>query len=201
MPFFHVPPELAEEYAEFGGDDFDPATLPGATDPDRVVDGKGFAFGDEFVEGDRFNPAGLTGIASLVLDRLRKREVTAVRVKYDGGYEGFAHFDAALTPDGEVPAKTLVEEWAAVGFADDVRALPAADGQTHAAEYLRGLKDDARVVDAALFEIADAVAGAMLTDGFGTGEYEMFGAILADLTIGALTDLRDAEPPENGGVV
>ena len=49
-------------------------------------------------------------------------------------------------------------------------------------------------------EFADALARRFLGEGYGTGEYEMFGAFEADLATGTLTDLPDADPP-TGGVV
>ncbi|WP_207622077.1 hypothetical protein [Alienimonas californiensis] len=166
----HVPAEMAEEY---GGD---PAQLPGGANPDQIVAGKGFDYfggGEELVQASSFDPASLefdgTPLSGLIA-KLKSLGYAAVRVKYDGGYdEGFAHFDAALAPDG--------------------------DGDPPAAVAARLSPEDGD-----LEELAEGLTVCLLGDYYGTGEYEMFGAFLADLATGALTDLKDAEPHEHAVV-
>ncbi|NNJ24930.1 hypothetical protein [Alienimonas chondri] len=170
MPYLHVPAGIAEEY------DSDPEDLPGAVDPDKTVAGKGFDYYDGpegLVQGESFDPATLDfegDDMSGLVTKLRSLGYSDVRIQYDGGWdEGFAHFDAALAPDGT-----------------------ADDAATVAGRLTKG--------DGDLDELAHALAVSLLMEGYGTGEYEMFGAFTADLATGALTDLKDAEPHEHAVV-
>ena len=168
MPYLHISPDYAEEYG------IDPEELPGAVNPDKTVAGKGFAYDTSMALGPgTFDPATLdfegTNVSGLIA-ALRDAGYAAVRVQYDGGYdEGFAHFDAAVKPDG------------------------TADGAAAVRTVVDGQGD--------LDELAYALAVRLLEEGFGTGEYEMFGAFLADLSTGKLTDLKDAEPHEHSSVM
>ncbi|MFH5803972.1 hypothetical protein [Alienimonas sp. DA493] len=105
----HVPAEMAEEYGD------DPAQLPGGANPDKIIAGKGFDYyggGEGLTRGSSFDPASLdfdgTPLSGLIA-KLRSLGYSAVRIQYDGGWdEGFAHFDAALAPEGTADdAKTV----------------------------------------------------------------------------------------------
>ena len=152
---------------------------------DRTVAGKGFYYDGEFVFGSpRFAPGKLDAAdAGPALGWLRELGATAVRAKYDGGCdEGFAYLASAETADGTLSIDDLIARWSAGG---KVTELPPPAHPAHTEEdRFRWVAD----------EFADALARRFLGEGYGTGEYEMFGEFVADLRTGTFTDLRDAEP-------
>jgi hypothetical protein len=128
------------------------------------------------------------GKASRVIyEAMRAAGATAFRVRYDGGYdEGFAHPDAVTFGGGDVrPAARVIEELTGPDLverlkrsADPDRAAPPGKAVTYAFD-----------------EFAHELASKLLGAGYGTGEYELYGAFTADLTSGEITDDPEAKRP------
>ena len=134
--------------------------------------------------------------AQIVLRELQNHGVTSVRCRYDGGGdEGFAHFETAFV--GTTPKSVL----------ETAQMLPALGeiapernfGDSHvifmrcyySLDQFESLTPQQRI-QFALDYLAYALASKLLGEGFGTGEYSMFGAFRADLTSGEIVD----EPTE-----
>ena len=107
----------------------------------------------------------------------RAAGVGRVLIRYDGGNdEGFTHFEALEMADGS----RLTSQDARAS--DIVRAAIEATGDksdTHSLEKYGYL------------EILDDAVAAFLGPGFGTGPYEMFGAITVDCEACTITDEKD----------
>jgi len=57
-----------------------------------------------------------------------------------------------------------------------------------------GSLPDPKKLDHILFDLCNEWASMLLGEGFGTGEYSMYGAFTVDLETCAITDDRDADP-------
>lgn len=91
-------------------------------------------------------------------------------IRYDGGNDqGFAYLDHCVFKDGSVRD--------ARGLASDLKANGAA-----------AFPDPGTLAD----DVACQWAARLLGEGFGTGEYQMYGAFWIDLDSGLLTDDPDA---------
>jgi hypothetical protein len=55
---------------------------------------------------------------------------------------------------------------------------------------------DRAIVADALNDLAHEIASVLLGEGFGTGEYQLYGAFTADLKSGAITDDAKAKRPK-----
>ncbi len=153
-----------------------------------------------------FDPARLTQVAAAIHAALVARGVTRFRLTYDGGHdEGFAHADAVWFGDGDRrSAGDVADEWA--GDTALSAVLDTAARHRHAEmaarytwmanqAYSPGEDTPRQIVHAALDELAQAVAGSLLGDGFGTGEYSIYGACVDDLHTNAVIDEPSASPP------
>lgn len=143
-----------------------------------------------------FDAEKLDAQAQIVLRALRDIGVSSVRCHYDGGGdEGFAHFDTAFfddTPKSMSEIAPMLPALAEITPEDRINEGYVIFMGCH---YLGGQFDSLTPqhrVEAALDYLAYCLASKLLGDGFGTGEYSMFGAFHADLTSGAIHD----EPTE-----
>ena len=147
-----------------------------------------------------FDPANLSAWAAAALSVLRDLGIVRFRVRYDGGHdEGFAHADAGWSADGvgRPIGRIVADVTATAAHVDALRAAfgvgsPASPaGPTH---YYANLSPD-ELVAAALDELGNEMVSCLLGDGYGTGEYSMYGELTADLTTGTLTDEPAAPRP------
>jgi hypothetical protein len=108
----------------------------------------------------------------------RAAGVRRVLMRYDGGNdEGFTHFEALEMTDGSCLAK------------QDIRARNVVRA---AVEATTGDKPDTDGFEKyGYLEILDDAAVAFLGPGFGTGPFEMFGAITIDCEACTITDEKD----------
>jgi hypothetical protein len=190
MPFIRNDPEMYDEIASELGDEL----------PEGMERPSG-EFEYESAEA-RFKPEKLSPIAKLTLDAMRALAATRFRVRYDGGYdEGFSHPDAVGTADGLLDAQAFADEkLASEAFSSQVRASaqaqqpPGVWGGGSGSDWYRQASDQ-QVARSALDELAHALATRLLGDGFGTGEYQLYGAFTADLRSGEITDDQDVAKP------
>jgi hypothetical protein len=119
----------------------------------------------------------------------RTAGVRRVLIRYDGGNdEGFTHFEALEMADGSC----LTRQDA--GVHDLVRAATEAMGDK---VYLDDFEKHGYL------DMLDDAAVAFLGPGFGTGPYEMFGAITIDCEACTMTDEKDPDrtfPSEAKGI-
>ena len=146
-----------------------------------------------------FDVTTLAPLVAKVLTAMRASGAVAFRVRYDGGHdEGFAHAEAVEMADGSnLSIDALVQKLADPKQAAELRAAAAVPGASHwhqAEQYYANLTDE-QVVRSALDELADAITISLLGQGSGTGEYSMYGAIVANLKTGAIADDPDAPRP------
>ena len=185
MPYIRVDPETYDEIVE---------ELDGEDLPNGLGERPSGDFEYE-AAAERFEPADLGEASRLTLAALRDMGATGFRVRYDGGYdEGFSHPEAVLFDLREGSIDAVAADLAAAGFADRLRADPKL-----LERYVYYLKPDsapATVAKTGLDELAHDLASKLLGDGYGTGEYELYGAFTADLRTGDLTDDPDATKPD-----
>lgn len=183
MPYFHF-------YGE-SGDSGD-----GATDqpsPDS-------AFRYEPLSS-HFKAEDVDGVAAVALGLIRAAGVGRMRVRYDGGNdEGFAHADD-MWINGE--RKSLGEVLNLVTTPANVEAIRVAAGgpdtsQWYKADNFHRRAEPRRFISNVLDELADLIVTELLGSGYGTGEYEMYGALIIDLETGEINDDPDAERPAGG---
>ena len=133
----------------------------------------------------QFSPEKLEGTARLVFDVLRGLEATAIQGRYDGGGdEGFAHFEEAIVHAKRIGLKELAHQ-----LADGPLGDVPDDSWISPASYLEALSRSERAKEA-LDWFAFALATCLLGQGYGTGEYSMYGLFHADLTTGRLIDIQ-----------
>ena len=147
-----------------------------------------------------FDPADLSPAAAAAYAMLREVGLVRFRVRYDGGHdEGFAHADGGRTADGtDWPADRLVAELATPERIGALRSAlhqepPGASSNWPPDHYAE--LDAASVARDVLDALGDEMASCLLGQGYGTGEYSMYGAFTADLTTGTLSDEPDAPLP------
>ncbi len=152
-------------------------------------------------EPQPFDPAALSAAASAAYELLRANGIVRFRVRYDGGHdEGFAHADAGWSADGYGrPIERIVADLTDSEQAEAVRAAFRA-GPVQAspamAEYYARLTP-AELLRGAIDDLANEMVACLLGNGYGTGEYSMYGEVTADLTTGTLTDEPAAgRPPD-----
>jgi hypothetical protein len=132
--------------------------------------------------------------ARLILEALRGAGATAFRVRYDGGFdEGFSHADAVLFGARQASAdealrKVLSDATLISALREAMKKQPWSAGRAET-------EPDAGVLRDALDELAHEIASTLLGDGFGTGEYQLYGALSADLKTGEITDDAKASRP------
>lgn len=115
---------------------------------------------------------------ALMAEALRANGVGKVLLRYDGGNdEGFTHFEALEMADGRRLTNSDAEAIKAIGAA--IKAVHGDSGDTSDFQKYGYL------------EILDDAAVAFLGPGFGTGPYEMYGAITIDCEACKMTDEDD----------
>jgi hypothetical protein len=173
MPYLRMDLDSYDEMASELGDDFPLGDRPSG----------GFEY--ESAEG-KFNWAKLEPGARVIRDALLAAGAERFRVRYDGGFdEGFAHPDLLYFGDRQRGAKEVCEQLATPELLAQLQQSGpsfADAGGTQAALY-------------ALDELAHQLASRLLGDGYGTGEYELYGAFTADLKTGEIVDHEDVEKP------
>jgi hypothetical protein len=131
----------------------------------------------------RYSPETLEPPARAVHDALRTMGITIVRCHYDGGGdEGFADFREAIR-DGEVIGLESLCEQLKEGPVGDVPEK----SWIYPDSYLAGLSRIDRVRQT-LDHFAFGLASQLLGEGYGTGEYTMYGDFRADLRTGEIAD-------------
>ena len=173
MPFIRGDAEMFDEILS----EVDPDDLP-----------EGFADkrpGDEF-EYEKaeatFTSKKLERVAKFVHQTLLDMGATEFRVRYDGGYdEGFAYPEYVVIGKEKRPVAKLV--------ADFKKLIPQirAESKKGRSDYLKDIVDK-QVSEYAIDQLAHELASLLLGEGYGTGEYELYGAFTADLKSGKITD-------------
>jgi hypothetical protein len=136
--------------------------------------------------------------ARAVYDALVGAGATQFLVKYDGGYdEGFSHPAAARFGEQEHSIEAVAKQLANPKLVK--RLVEAAGGSSawgNASEmYAKASEHEA--VRYGLEELAHELASRLLGDGFGTGEYQLYGEFTADLKTGKITDHKDVQKPKD----
>jgi hypothetical protein len=120
---------------------------------------------------------------------LRKVGVRRFYCRYDGGHdEGFSRLDRAEMANGErLDADALSRRLTEAGLLDKIYAAGLMRPSAHFSdqELLRQFLDD---------WLANEWAIMLLGDGYGTGEYSMYGAFTVDLEACTIVDDRNADP-------
>jgi hypothetical protein len=141
----------------------------------------------------KLKPKDLGARGKLIADALRAAGASAFRVRYDGGFdEGFSHADAILFDQRARTTKAVLKEISSPTLIAALREAFKKD--KWAADWLK-TASDLEVIQNALDELAHAIASTLLGDGFGTGEYQLYGALTADLKTGEITDDEKARRP------
>lgn len=158
---------------------------PRATTPERKIEiGSDEWIANFHAEQKRKAEESLTRIA-IAAAAFREAGVRRILLRYDGGNdEGFTHFEAFEMAD----ARRLTRESREAQNVVAAAARTLGDGQATWAFKEIGHLD-----------LLDDAAIAFLGPGFGTGPYEMYGAITIDLEACTMTDESDASrafPPD-----
>jgi hypothetical protein len=191
MPFIRIDLDAYDEVLE----ELDPEELPPGIKESRPS-GK---FEYERASGS-FETAALGPVARLMVGTLVVAGGTELRVRYDGGYdEGFAHPDAVLVGTEWRPAAELLAELATPELITRIREAASRDSMWGNASVLYAEAEPAQAATYALDELVTELATRLLGQGFGTGEYELYGAFTANLLTGQLVDDPHAEKPEQIG--
>lgn len=134
---------------------------------------------------------------SVMVPALRQLEGRRVHCVYDGGNdEGFSWFGSLETPDGKLSLDELCTRLAGTGLVDKLRQ---ADWLHQSPDHPR---DEAEVIrDVLEYSLPEEWAVLLLGEGFGTGEFSMYGAFTVDLEILTIRDDRDASVPKNGNIL
>lgn len=188
MPYQRVDSEMFDEIVN----EVDPEDLPDGF-ADKRPSG---AFEYESAEAT-LKPAKLGPVAKAVRDALVKIGATKLKVRYDGGYdEGFSHPDQLIFGDTRRDAKSFGKEFGTAELVAAVRDASKKGSPRHVTDFY-SKSDDKAVATNALEQLADEYASTLLGDGFGTGEYQLYGAFTADLVSGEIVDHKDVEKPAN----
>ena len=115
-------------------------------------------------------------------------------MRYDGGYdEGFAHPDVLLFGKKRRIAADVLRELTSSKLVARIREAAGRESRWGNATQLYAGAAPAQAATYALDELAGELAAKLLGDGFGTGEYELYGAFTADLKTGDLVRRNDDE--------
>lgn len=183
MPFIRVDVEAFDEMMEEVGDE-----LP----PEMAAQRPSGEFEYQSAEAT-FDPAEFEPTTRLVYDALVAKGVTSFRVSYDGGYdEGFAHAQSFEINGRTVAADDMAEQIGDSGLVKQVRAL--AEKQQY--NPFQNEPDDL-AAKYTLDELAHVLASQLLGDGYGTGEYELYGAFTANFASHAIVDDPKATKPDS----
>lgn len=188
MPYMYFDEEAFDEDFDEEGDEERDEESDGESDEEVAEEKKNFTY--EPPESTQFAVSALETLPALVLGGLKRAGVSKVRIRYDGGYdEGFAHFEFALI------AGRKSDRMATVKLLDGLSAQIKSASADSGISYMVS-QEPARANEYALDEFAHALASQLLGDGYGTGEYELYGAFTADLETGELADDPDATKPK-----
>lgn len=183
MPFIRVDPEMFDEVAQELGDDAPSGERPSG------------AFEYESAEA-RFDGAKLGPVARVVCDALLAAGANAFRVRYDGGYdEGFTHPDSVQFGPDLRSIERVAGDLANAELVTRIRAAAGKNSMWGNAGEMYAKAQLAQAFTYALDELAYELAAKLLGDGFGTGEYQLYGAFTADLKTGEIADFEDAAKP------
>jgi hypothetical protein len=148
----------------------------------------------------QFDPNKLAGVPAAARAAAISAGVRRLRVCYDGGHdEGFARADGGYDDVGrELPLPEVVARLAATPHVDAIRDVVNRPGgmNWHNGEKMYAAFTGAQVIRTGLDELGQAIAEVMLGEGFGTGEYELYGRFTADLLTGQIVDAPDAPAPD-----
>ena len=140
----------------------------------------------------------LGATARAVYDALVVAGATAFRVKYDGGYdEGFSHPAAVRIADQDHPIDAVCRQLANPKLVKRLIEAAAKNSMWGGAGEMYAKASEHQAVEYAVDELAHELASRLLGDGYGTGEYQLYGEFTADLKTGRITDLKDVERPRN----
>jgi hypothetical protein len=164
-------------------------------DEEEHAAGLAQGFGSESDSSISYEPARgefdsdeLTGTAKTVYQSLRKLTITAIRCRYNGGWdEGFAEFGEAVLDGTTVTAEELGRR-----LADGPLGNVPEEG---AESYSYDLSREDRAKEA-LDDFAFVLAAAMLGEGYGTGSYSMHGAFSVNLETCKLRDEEELSDNE-----
>jgi hypothetical protein len=189
MPFTKMDSGAWQEMMEF----LDPDELPAGM-AEKPPSGE-----FEYQSGSaQFEAAQLGPVSRVLLEALKTAGVTALGVRYDGGYdEGFAYPETLHYGESTRPAAEVLPGLASPDLIQRIRAAASEDSIWGNATQMYAQASDPQAMTYALDELGTELATRLLGDGFGTGEYELYGAFTADLTTGAIVDDPNAvKPPE-----
>lgn len=142
--------------------------------------------------GANFDPADLPPAERFTLKALLTMGATDLRVKYDGGHdEGFSHPQFVMFGDSLWTAEDVSTELAKSPLVGQLREAPRERGQSYYKD-----QTNEQVARSALDALADVIASVLLGEGFGTGEYELYGAFTANLSTGEIADDPHAQKSE-----
>lgn len=187
MPFMRMDPETWDEYVgEFG--------IKEAEEMGWIRPSGEFEY--EAREG-RFFPNELGPVAREMLKVLIAIGATHFRVRYDGGQdEGFAYSNLILFGEVARGVKDVLQEVGTEQLQARICAAAKERSSWGDAEQLYANTSPNEAAHYALEELAGGLAVKLLGGGFGTGDYELFGAFTADLVTGQLTDDPNAQKPD-----
>jgi hypothetical protein len=182
MPFIRADVEIYDEFVS----ELDPE------DPPPRPSGE-FEYEHAAAE---FDPEKLGRVARWTLDALLAAGVTEFHVRYDGGYdEGFAHPDAVRIGGYLKSAEEARDVLATPARVAELRGVVGKDSVWGNAAELYARASDREAIGYALDELAFELSSRLLGDGFGTGEYQLYGAFTANLETGEIVDHEDAAKP------
>jgi hypothetical protein len=142
----------------------------------------------------RFKQSELTSVAQTSLEALLALGATQFRVRYDGGFdEGFAHSEYVILGERHRRATDVADKLAKTEFVTRVRSAAAHRKYGLFAADLA----DKLVARYAIDELAHELASKLLGEGYGTGEYQLYGAFTAELQTGEINDDPAAQKPRN----
>lgn len=155
-----------------------------------------------------FKRADLESVSQIIFDALVSAGATKFRVTYDGGYdEGFSHSDTLFfgsgksddADPGEARGPTSVGKalGAHKSLVDSIRTAAGKSSMWGNAAEFYAKMNDAEVCTHAMDELAQELATKLLGEGFGTGEYQLYGALTADLRTGEIVDHEGVAKPGN----
>lgn len=183
MPFFRMDPEsydaMADEMSNELSDEFDAESMGPRPSGDFTFERAHGTF-----DTRKFGPG-----AKEVLAVLTAGGATGFVVRYDGGYdEGFSYPEAVLFGDRRESAKNVAAQLANAELSLRLREAAKKQSIWFNAVEMYGQASDQQVVLYGFDELAQEIATVLLGDGFGTGEYELYGELTADLSTGEIVD-------------
>lgn len=146
----------------------------------------------------QFNSGALRGVAAEALQLLLAKGVTEMRVRYDGGSdEGFAHTDDMWINGERYSADDIAASLAVPANAHAIQAaadMPRGTYWHNGSAHYRN-SELRKVISDALDELSHEIASQLLGQGYGTGEYELYGAATVVFETGQIIDDPAAQQP------